>query len=176
MRGIRGRPTLQLGAAEILEDLLPVRRVVIAAEVGLQLSTEDLKCGTLANTVCANETQDLARAGHGQPVQLEAVGRVAVGDLGLEVGGQVDDVDGVKRALLGTDTTSYTKPLGDEGDFRAGVDLDAQLAGAHNGTRFFAFLPTFLPQRERVCVDIRIRGRQSLPWVCTAVVQQPILA
>ena len=143
MRGIRGRPTLQLGAAEILEDLLPVRRVVIAAEVGLQLSTEDLKCGTLANTVCANETQDLARAGHGQPVQLEAVGRVAVGDLGLEVGGQVDDVDGVKRALLGADAAPDAQPLRYEGDLAVGRDLDAQLAGAHDGAGLFAFLPAF---------------------------------
>jgi hypothetical protein len=39
-------------------------------------------------------------------MQLEAVGAIAVGDLRLEVGGQVDDVDGIKWALLGTDTTA----------------------------------------------------------------------
>jgi hypothetical protein len=42
-------------------------------------------------------------------MKLEAVGRVSVSDMGLEVGGQVDDVDGSKGALLGTDTTSNTE-------------------------------------------------------------------
>ena len=49
-------------------------------------------------------------------MKLEAVGRVAVGDLGLEVGGQVDDVNGSEWALLGTDTTTNAQALGDEGD------------------------------------------------------------
>lgn len=39
-------------------------------------------------------------------MQLEAVGGVSVGDLSLQVGGQVDDVDGVKGALFGTDAAS----------------------------------------------------------------------
>lgn len=62
-------------------------------------------------------------------MQFEAVGRVAVGDLGLEVGGQVDDVDGVERAFLGANTTTNAEALGDEGNFGLGRDLDAQLAG-----------------------------------------------
>jgi hypothetical protein len=38
-------------------------------------------------------------------MQLEAVGAIAVSDLSLEVGGQIDDVNGIEWALLGTDTT-----------------------------------------------------------------------
>jgi hypothetical protein len=37
-----------------------------------------------------------------------------MGHLGLEVGGQVDDVDGTKGAFLGTDAASNAKALGDE--------------------------------------------------------------
>ena len=48
-----------------------------------------------------------------------------MGDLGLEVGGQVDDVDGVEGALLRADTASYAQAFGDEGDLGAGVDFDA---------------------------------------------------
>lgn len=67
-----------------------------------------------------------------------------MGDLGLEVGGQVDDVDGVEGTFLGTDTASNAEALRDEGDFGGIVDFDAQLARADDGTRLFAFLPAFL--------------------------------
>jgi len=39
-------------------------------------------------------------------MELEAVGRVSVGDLGLEIGWQIDDADGVKGAFLRADTLS----------------------------------------------------------------------
>lgn len=143
----------------MLQNLLPVRGVVVATQVGLELAAENLQRGTLANTVCANETQHLARTGHGQPVQLEAVGRVSVGDLGLEVGGQVDDVDGVEGAFLGADTATDTQALRDEGDLGLGRDFDAQLARADYGTRLLAFLPAFLP-----CVSARTgRGGDFAP-------------
>lgn len=41
-------------------------------------------------------------------MKLETVGRVTVGDLAFEVGGQVDDVNGTKWTLLGTDTATNT--------------------------------------------------------------------
>jgi hypothetical protein len=77
-------------------------------------------------------------------VQLETVGRVSVGDLSLEVRGQVDNVDGIKRALLGANTASNAQALRDEGNLGGRVYLDAQLACAHDGTGLFAFLTTFL--------------------------------
>jgi hypothetical protein len=67
-----------------------------------------------------------------------------MGDLGLEVGGQVDDVDGVKGAFLGADTASDTEALRDEGDLGSIVDFDTQLARADDWTRLFAFLSAFL--------------------------------
>jgi len=57
-------------------------------------------------------------------MQLEAVGRVAVCDLSLEVGGQVDDVDGVEGAFLGTDTAADAQAFADEGYAGGGVDFD----------------------------------------------------
>ena len=48
-----------------------------------------------------------------------------MGDLSFEVGGQIDNVDGIKGAFLRTDTTTNTQALGDEGDFGGRVDFDA---------------------------------------------------
>ena len=141
---ISGILTLEFRATEVSQDLLPVRRVLEPTKVRLQLASQDLQCGTLSDTVGTNQTQDLTGSRHGQTVELEAVGGVAVGDLALEVRGQVDDLDGVEGALLGADTASDTQTLTDEGDLAGGVDLDTQLAGLDDGTRLFALLATFL--------------------------------
>lgn len=77
-------------------------------------------------------------------MELEAVRRVSVGDLSLEVGGQVDDVDGVEGAFLRADTATNTQALRDEGDLGVGRDFDTQLARADNWTRLLALLPAFL--------------------------------
>jgi len=61
-------------------------------------------------------------------VQLEAVRGVSVGDLSLEVGGQVDNVDGVEGAFLRADTATDTQALRDEGDLGVGGDFDTELA------------------------------------------------
>jgi hypothetical protein len=39
-------------------------------------------------------------------MQLEAVCRIPMGDLSLQVGGQIDDVDGIERTLLWADTAT----------------------------------------------------------------------
>lgn len=62
-------------------------------------------------------------------MEFEAIGRVAVCDLGLEVGRQVDDVDGIERALLGADTAPNAQTLRNEGDLAVWGDLDTELAG-----------------------------------------------
>lgn len=67
-----------------------------------------------------------------------------MGNLRLEVGRQVDDVDCAEWALLGANTTSYAECLGYEGDFRGRVDFDTELTTANNRARFLALLPTFL--------------------------------
>ena len=51
-----------------------------------------------------------------------------MGDLALEIGRQVYDVDGSKRALLRTDATSDAQPLGNVCDLGFRRDLDAELA------------------------------------------------
>jgi hypothetical protein len=40
-------------------------------------------------------------------MQLEAIRGITMGNLGLEVGRQVDNVDRAEWALLGANTTSY---------------------------------------------------------------------
>lgn len=137
------RHTLKLRTTEVLDDILPVRRVVVSAQVGLKLSTQNLEGGTLSDTVGSNKTQNLTRSRHGKSVQLETVGAISVGDLALEVGGQVDDGNGVEGALLGADTATDTERLGDEGQLRVALDFDTELSTAHDGARLFALLTTF---------------------------------
>ena len=60
---------------------MPIRRIVITAEVRLELSSKDLQSGTLSDTVRADETEDLAWPWRRQTVELERVCSVAVGDL-----------------------------------------------------------------------------------------------
>jgi hypothetical protein len=71
---------------------------VVLSEVRLELAGEDLEGGRLSDTVRADETEDLTGSRRRQTMKLERVGGVTVGDLGLEVGRQVDDGDGLERA------------------------------------------------------------------------------
>lgn len=168
-RTSRQRHTLEFGATEILQDLLPVRRVIIPSEIGLQLAAEDLESCTLANTVRSHKTQDLAGTRHGQPVELETVGRVAMCHLALEVRGQVDDMDGAKWTFLRADTASDTEALGDEGDLRVGGDLNAELPRADHGARLLALLPTFL-QKSVPLLSAPLRT-QLVPLVYTVIME-----
>lgn len=158
--------TLQLRATEVLDDVLPVGGVVVSAQVGLELAAQNLESGTLADTVGSDETQNLSRPGHRQAMQLEAVGAIAVGDLALEVGGQVDDGDGVEGALLGADTTTNAERLGDEGEARLGSDFDTELSATDDGARFFALLTTFSRATLKGGVRISLAGQKAcLAWV-----------
>lgn len=118
----------------------------MATQVGLKLSAENLQRGTFSNTVGSDKTENLARSGHRQTVELEAVGAITVGDLALEVGGQVDDGDGVEGALLGADTATNTQAFGDESDLGGVVDFDAEFTGTDDGARLLALLTTFLDE------------------------------
>ena len=101
-----GEVVLELGASEVLDHVVPIRGVFVAAQVGLELAAENLQCRALSNTVGSDQTQNVSRSGHRQTVELEAVGRVSMGDLRLEIGRQVDNRDSAERALLRADTTS----------------------------------------------------------------------
>jgi len=67
-----------------------------------------------------------------------------MGNLGLKVCRQVDNVDGIEWAFFGADTAPYAEALGNEGDLGVGGDLDAQFARADHGAGLFALLATFL--------------------------------
>jgi hypothetical protein len=64
--------------------------------------------------------------------------------LRLQIRGKIDDVDCIEWAFLRTNTASYAKSLGDEGDLGLGGYFDTQLARADNWTGLFAFLSAFL--------------------------------
>jgi hypothetical protein len=77
-------------------------------------------------------------------MKFEAVGRVSMRNMGLEVGRQIDDVDGSKRAFFRTNAATNAQTLGDEGNLRFGSDFDAETTASNNGARLFAFLSAFL--------------------------------
>lgn len=131
----------------------------MAAQVGLELSAKNFQSGTLADTVGSNETKHLAGSRHRQAMELEAVGAIAVCDLALEVGGQVDDSNGVEGALLGADTATDTQRLGDEGQARLGSDLDTELATADHRARLLTLLTTL----ARATLFGEARGQQASP-------------
>ena len=127
----------------MLDNILPVRRVIVSAQVGLKLSTQNLEGSTLSDTVGTDKSKHLTGSGHGKTVQLEAVGAISVGDLALKVGGQVDDIDRIEGAALRADTTTDTELLGDEGQLGIGLDLDTELSATDDGARLLALLTTF---------------------------------
>lgn len=53
---MRGKLTLQLGTPEVLDDILPVRRVIISTQVGLELAAKNLQGRALSDTVGSDET------------------------------------------------------------------------------------------------------------------------
>lgn len=132
--------TLKFRSTEILDNVFPVGRVLEASQVRLELAAENLQRGTLSDTVGSDETQDLSRTGHRKPVELEAVGSIAVGDLALQVGGQVDNGDGIERALLWADTTTNAKRLGNKSQAGRRFNFNAELATSNDRTSLFAFL------------------------------------
>lgn len=77
-------------------------------------------------------------------MKFEAVGGISVGDLCVQIGGQVDDGNGVEWAFLRTDTTSNTETLGDEGELGVGSNFDTKFSTADNRTRSFALLSALL--------------------------------
>ena len=128
----------------MLDDILPVWWVVETAQVWLQLSGENFERSGLSDTVGSNKTKDLARSWHRKTVKLEGVGGVSVGDLRLEVGWQVDNVDGAEWALLWTDTASNAEGLRDEGDLGGWINLDTEASRADDWAGLLALLATFL--------------------------------
>lgn len=77
-------------------------------------------------------------------MNLEAVGRVAMCHLGLEVCRKINDVDGAKRAFLGTNSTADAEALRDEGNLGVRGDLNAELPATDDRAGLLTFLPTFL--------------------------------
>lgn len=134
--------TLQLRSTEVLDNILPVRGIIMATQVRLQLAAENLQRSTLADTVGSHKTEHLTRSGHGQTMKLEAVGAITMGDLVLEIGGQVDDGDGVEGALLGADTATDTETLRDERETRLGSNFNTELATANYRAGLFTLLTT----------------------------------
>jgi hypothetical protein len=126
--------TLQFGATEIFQDLLPVGRIVVPSQVWLKFATEYFECCALSNSICSYKTKHLPWSRSRQPVKFEAVGRITMSDFGLQVCRQIDDVDGAEGALLGADTATDTEPFGYVGNFGLWGDLNAELPGSNDRT------------------------------------------
>lgn len=96
-------------------------------------------------------------------MELEAVGTIAMGDLVLEVGGQIDNRNGIEGALLWADTAPYAETLGDEGQTGLGSDLDTEFTTANNRAGLLALLTTFARAtlRRGIFVSMAWRGTRG---------------
>ena len=128
----------------MLDHILPIRRVVESSQIGLELAAQNLEGRALADTVGSNQTQNVAGSRHRKTVEFEAIGGIAVGNLALEVRGQVDNGDGAKGATLRADTTTDTQLFRDEGDARLGGHLERVLLDHASSRSMEAQLRTYL--------------------------------
>ena len=75
-------------------------------------------------------------------MELERVGAVSMSGMRIQVGGKVDDIDGIHRTLLHTDTTPNTQLFRQVCNLGSGHDFHAHFAHAHNRARLFTLLVT----------------------------------
>lgn len=117
---------------------------IVSSQVGLLLASQDLQCCALADTIRAHQPKNLSNTRCRKSMQLEGVGAVSMGGLVLEVGGELNDVDGLKGALFGADTATDAERLRDECNFGCWCNLDAQPPHSNNWAALLALLSTFL--------------------------------
>lgn len=72
-------------------------------------------------------------------MQLKAVRSITVSSLFLQVGGEVDDLNGLVRALLHAESAADAELLGDLRDRVGGCHLDAKLSLHVDRAAFLAF-------------------------------------
>ena len=128
----------------MLQDLLPRRRSIKLAKVGLEFPSHDLKGGTLADSVRSYESENLCRPRRRQSMQLEAVRAVSVSRFACQIFRKVDDRNGLEWALLDTNTAAYAKIFGNKCNLARGLDRNAHLAHGHDRTGALTLLPALL--------------------------------
>lgn len=101
-------------------------------------------------------------------MEFEAVCRISVGDLRLQVGRKIDNIDGVERAFLRADTASYAQRLGYEGNPRGRFYFDTQLTSPNDWTRFAAFCIVSVIQMQMwyICIKLTLSAFLRLAFVC----------
>ena len=92
--------TLELRTSKVLQNFLPIGWVIKSAQVWFQLATENLQSSRFANAIGPDKSKHLPWSRHRKAMELEAVGRITMRDLRLEVCGKIDDIDGSKGAFL----------------------------------------------------------------------------
>ncbi len=88
-----------------------------------------------------------------------------MGDLGLQVRRQVDNVNSTKRAFLHADTTPNTESFRNECDPRVRCDFDTEFTGPHNGARLFTLLTTFLITHQQEASGKKNAGNGPHFWL-----------
>lgn len=96
-----------------------------------------------------------------------------MGDMGFEIGRQIDDIDGIERTFFGTDTTSNAEGFGNESDLRFWGYFDAQTTTSHDRTGLLAFLSTFL-RGPGLARNLRKEFMRSYLWF--TLQRRPILS
>ena len=121
---------LELAAAEVSQDLFPLWRILVSAEVGLQGATEDSQRRGFADSVCSDQAENFSWPWHRESMKLETVGAVSMSDLFREAFGQVDNLDGFEGATLDA------QPTAEAHGFRYVADLGRSVYFNANFARF----------------------------------------
>lgn len=82
----------------MFQNLLPFRWIIVSSKIGLEFSRKDFEGGGFSNTVRSDQTEDLTWTRGWESMQFEGVGIVSVGNVGFEIGGQVENLDGFEWA------------------------------------------------------------------------------
>ncbi|KAF5031393.1 hypothetical protein DSECCO2_628210 [anaerobic digester metagenome] len=122
----------EFGPLVEVEDVLPGDRRIGPPQVRDERAREDLHRRALADTVGPQDTGDLPLDRDREAVEDEAVLAVAVGRL-VELFGEVDDIESLKRTLLHADAAPDTELLGYD-DLLVFADDDGLVAGPDTRT------------------------------------------
>lgn len=66
-------------------------------------------------------------------MKLEAVGAISMRNLIFQIGGQIDDGDGIEWTFFGTYSATDAETFGDEGKAGLGGDFNAKFTASDDG-------------------------------------------
>jgi hypothetical protein len=101
-----GKIVLKLTSAEMNQYFFPIRRSIIATQVRFQFSGQDFDSCRLSDTVRSNESKNLTRTRHWETMEFERIGSVSMRRVSFQIFWQINNGNGFKWALFGTNAAT----------------------------------------------------------------------